>query len=124
MAPPPSSPVLSPSPPFLCISGIVDASLKLTDKLLAPRLTGGISLSRGIAYLSQEKEKAERPSIASAAPGGLWRRHRGSSMADGASETVTAGGAVAPAGPAQPWPAHALQKTVGSGKFSAEIAGE
>eukprot|EP00850_Spirogloea_muscicola_P014510 SM000105S13855 [mRNA] locus=s105:52652:63657:- [translate_table: standard] len=52
-------------------SGQVDSQLRLLGSLLEPELTGGIQLSRGIAYLSQEKSAAHPSASASASSSGL-----------------------------------------------------
>eukprot|EP00850_Spirogloea_muscicola_P020229 SM000210S06743 [mRNA] locus=s210:185513:196459:+ [translate_table: standard] len=52
-------------------SGQVDSQLRLLGSLLEPELTGGIQLSRGIAYLSQEKSAAHPSVSASASSSGL-----------------------------------------------------
>ncbi|CAI7870869.1 unnamed protein product [Closterium sp. NIES-53] len=56
-------------------SGLVDAGVSVMGSLAAPEVTGAIRLSRGIAYLSQEKDRADTPPSPSV-PSSLLPSHR------------------------------------------------
>ncbi|CAI5527560.1 unnamed protein product, partial [Closterium sp. Naga37s-1] len=56
-------------------SGLVDAGVSVMGSLAAPEVTGSIRLSRGIAYLSQEKDRADTPPSPSV-PSSLLPSHR------------------------------------------------